>query len=142
MQQNFQQAPHPRVFDPNPGRARCAIPHRQRNTPQKRELLMHIQILRLMRGKTVEDCQKLRTRLAQVSQPFLQFEILQIVRRDLVAQISRAFLILFHPRVFPVSPKHMPAMLHLFHDRLQLALDPVPVSLPEESPDALPMHTP
>lgn len=142
VQQNLQQTPYAGVLNAD---ARCAHSprlYRQGDAPQKRKLLMYVQILRLMTGEPVQYLQKSRPRRAQMRQSFFQFEIPQIVGGDFVAQKRGVFLLLLHPRVLLVRAEQVPPVLDLFHDGLQFPFDPVPVAASEKAPDAFAVYPP
>src|SRR5579872_7236234 len=142
VQQHFQQTPHALILDSDTWNPSRPLLHRQRDPSQEGKFFVHIQVLGLLAGEAVQDRVKLLLRLQQISQAFLELEILQIIRGDFIAQEGLAFFVLLHPGMFPIRPENMPPLLHLFHHRLQLAPDAITVSAPKEAPDSLAADAP
>ena len=98
--------------------------HRQRNPLQQGEVDMDIEPLRLMSGEAVgEDLEPFPDGV-QVIETFLQPEVRQVVRTDLVAQKHGELLVLLDEGVLTVGAENMVALLDLFDDIGQLAFEP------------------
>jgi hypothetical protein len=78
VQEDFQQAQQAGVLHADAGGTHLAAQHRQGDAGEEGEVPMHIKVLRLHIGKTVEHAEKLGAGLTQILQPFAQAKITQV----------------------------------------------------------------
>ena len=84
---------------------------------------MHIQALRLEGSETIGDRQELLAHGGQMVKAFLEPEVGQIVRADLIAQEGGELLVLLDEAVFPIGAEDMMSVLDLLEGGVELALE-------------------
>src|SRR5450759_4016526 len=103
---------------------------------------MDIEALSLETGEAVCDGLEPFPHCVEMSEPFLQAEVAQIVGAKLVAEEPGELLILFEEAVFPIGAENMMAMLDLVDHGRKFAVQPLVQPHPEDLADAVRRQTP
>ena len=83
---------------------------------------MDIEALSLETSEAVRDGLKSCAYVVEMIESFLQAEVAQVIGTELVAEEARELLVLFEEGVFPIGTEDVMAMLDLFDDRCEFAL--------------------
>src|ERR1700684_672198 len=121
VEQNLQQSDDAGLVDFDAGISTGADSNGERDALQQREVHVNVEPLGLATRESVRDGLKPLAHGVQVVEAFLQAEIAQVVRADLVAQEGRELFVLLEEGVLPVGAVDMMAVLDLLDDRAQLA---------------------
>jgi hypothetical protein len=121
VEQNLQQPDDAGLVDFDAGITNRADGKGECDALQQREVHVNVEPLGLATRESVRDGLKLLAHGVQVVEAFLQAEVTQVVRADLVAQEGRELFVLLEEGVLPVGSVDMMAVLDLLDDRAQLA---------------------
>ena len=83
---------------------------------------MDVQALCLKAGKAVRDLEEFLPYLPEVAQAFLQPEVGEIVRANLIAQEGGELLVLFEEGILPIRAENVVAVFDLLQRRVQFPL--------------------
>lgn len=105
----------------DPAAPQAGVLHRRDDSQQQREIDADVEPLGLTVSETVGDGDKHLPGGQQVVETFLQPEVGEVVRADLVAEESGELFMLFDKAVIPAGPEYMVAMLDLLQGGVQFA---------------------
>src|ERR1700682_949106 len=111
--------------------------HGQGEALQQREIHMDFETLGLAVGEAISNDLESFAHGIEMSEPFLQTEVAQIVGTQFVAQIARELFILFEKGAFPIGAEDMMTVLDLLDDCRQFAAQSFVEPDAEDLPDAM-----
>src|ERR1700687_2763586 len=121
VEKNLQQPDDAGLVDFDAGITNGADGKGECDALQEREVHVNVEPLCLVTRQSVRDDLKLLAHGVQVVEVFLQAEVTQVVRTNLVAQEGGKLFVLFEESILPIGAVDVMAVLDLLNDRAQLA---------------------
>jgi len=122
-QQDLEQARHSDLVQANAGDLAFLEPNGFGQTGQKIELAMDIEVGRLVGSKSIQDSVAGGADLIQAIQALSEVEVGKVIGNHFQSQVSAPLLVLFDKAVLPIGAEDVPAVLNLFQNSLQFAVE-------------------